>query len=36
MRIEENIKVFDFKLTSEEIKEIDKLDSGLRVCPALE
>lgn len=35
-RIAENIQIFDFKLTSEEIKEIDKLDSGLRICPAME
>ncbi|XP_053978050.1 aldo-keto reductase family 1 member B1-like [Hylaeus volcanicus] len=35
-RISENINIFDFKLTPEEIASIDKLDCGLRVCPALE
>ena len=35
-RIAKNIQIFDFKLTPEEIVEIDKLDSGLRICPAEE
>ncbi|CAK9795127.1 Aldo-keto reductase family 1 member B10 [Anthophora plagiata] len=35
-RIKQNIDVFDFKLTPEEIASIDKLDTGLRICPAIE
>lgn len=35
-RIKENINIFDFKLTAEEIASIDKLDCGLRVCPCEE
>ncbi|CAK9807892.1 Aldo-keto reductase family 1 member B1 [Anthophora quadrimaculata] len=35
-RIKQNIDVFDFKLTPEEITSIDKLDKGLRICPAVE
>ena len=33
-RIAENIQVFYFKLSPEEIAAIDKLDSGTRICPA--
>ncbi|XP_017889543.1 aldose reductase-like [Ceratina calcarata] len=35
-RIKQNINIFDFKLTPEEIATIDKLDCGLRICPAAE
>lgn len=35
-RIIENIEVFDFHLNSEELNEIDKLDMGARICPALQ
>lgn len=35
-RIRENIDIFDFKLTPEEVKIIDKFDTGLRVTPATE
>ncbi|CAL7938562.1 unnamed protein product [Xylocopa violacea] len=35
-RIKQNINVFDFKLTAEEIAIIDKLDCGLRICPCEE
>lgn len=35
-RIKQNINIFDFNLTSEEITMMDKFDCGLRVCPALE
>ncbi|OXU19723.1 hypothetical protein TSAR_004951 [Trichomalopsis sarcophagae] len=35
-RIKENIDIFDFKLTPEEIAAIDKLDCGLRTCSAIE
>ncbi|KOC62649.1 Alcohol dehydrogenase [NADP(+)] [Habropoda laboriosa] len=35
-RIIENINVFDFRLTPEEIASIDKLDNGIRICPAAE
>lgn len=35
-RIIENINVFDFHLTREEINEIEKLDIGARICPALQ
>ncbi|XP_012283259.1 aldose reductase-like [Orussus abietinus] len=31
-RIRENINIFDFKLTPEEISKIDKLDRGERIC----
>ena len=30
-RLKENIEVFDFNLTEEEIKAVDSLDSGIRV-----
>lgn len=33
-RIRENIDIFDFKLTPEEIASIDKLNCGYRVCEA--
>ncbi|KAJ8680124.1 hypothetical protein QAD02_015911 [Eretmocerus hayati] len=33
-RIRENIDIFDFKLTPEEIAAIDKLDTGFRTCTA--
>ncbi|KAG7190363.1 hypothetical protein KM043_006474 [Ampulex compressa] len=32
-RIKENIDIFDFKLTPDEIAKIDKFDCGIRVCP---
>lgn len=35
-RIKQNIDIFDFKLTPEEISEIDKFDCGVRICPATE
>ncbi|XP_035735028.1 aldo-keto reductase family 1 member B1-like [Vespa mandarinia] len=35
-RIKENINIFDFKLTPEEIAIIDSFDCGVRVCPAKE
>ncbi|XP_071866184.1 aldo-keto reductase 1B-like [Bombus fervidus] len=35
-RIKENINIFDFKLTSQEIATIDTLDRGIRICPAAE
>ena len=35
-RIGLNISIFDFKLTPEEIATIDKLDSGVRICAAIE
>ncbi|XP_031778644.1 aldo-keto reductase AKR2E4-like isoform X3 [Nasonia vitripennis] len=35
-RIKENIDIFDFKLTPEEIAAIDKLDCGFRTCSAIE
>lgn len=35
-RIKQNINIFDFKLTPQEIASIDKLDCGLRICPATE
>ena len=35
-RIGQNISIFDFKLTPEEIATIDKLDCGVRICPAVE
>ncbi|XP_043484330.1 aldo-keto reductase AKR2E4-like isoform X2 [Leptopilina heterotoma] len=31
-----NFDIFDFKLTAEEIIEIEKLDSGKRTCPAVQ
>nr|XP_033324926.1 1,5-anhydro-D-fructose reductase-like [Megalopta genalis] len=31
-RIKQNIDIFDFKLTSEEIALVDTLDCGLRIC----
>ena len=33
-RIRQNINIFDFKLTPEEIASIDTLDCGYRVCEA--
>ncbi|XP_043518382.1 1,5-anhydro-D-fructose reductase-like isoform X1 [Frieseomelitta varia] len=33
-RIKQNISIFDFKLTPEEIATINSLDRGLRICPA--
>lgn len=33
-RIEENINIFDFKLTEEEIEIIDTFDCNGRICPA--
>lgn len=35
-RIKQNIDIFDFKLLPQEIATIDKLDCGLRICPAKE
>ncbi|XP_076241670.1 aldo-keto reductase 1B-like [Calliopsis andreniformis] len=35
-RISQNINIFDFTLTPEEIATLDKLDCGIRVCPAAE
>ncbi|OAD52082.1 Aldo-keto reductase family 1 member B10 [Eufriesea mexicana] len=35
-RIKQNINIFDFKLTSQEIATLDKLDCGLRICAAVE
>lgn len=35
-RIKQNINIFDFKLTPEEIAMIDEFDCGARVCPAAE
>ncbi|XP_058796845.1 aldo-keto reductase family 1 member B1-like [Phymastichus coffea] len=35
-RLRENINVFDFKLTPEEIVAIDQLDCGFRTCNAIE
>lgn len=35
-RIEQNIDIFNFKLTSEEIALMDTLDCGLRICPFTE
>lgn len=35
-RIQENINIFDFKLTPKEIAIIDKFDCGIRVCSAKE
>ena len=35
-RIGQNISIFDFKLTPEEVATIDKLDCGARICAATE
>ncbi|XP_076295972.1 aldo-keto reductase 1B-like [Lasioglossum baleicum] len=35
-RIEQNINVFDFKLTPAEIALVDALDCGVRICPFTE
>ncbi|XP_003696050.2 aldo-keto reductase family 1 member A1-B [Apis florea] len=35
-RIKQNIDIFDFKLLPQEIATIDKLNCGLRICPAKE
>nr|XP_012153291.1 PREDICTED: protein hu-li tai shao isoform X3 [Megachile rotundata] len=35
-RIKQNINIFDFNLSPEEIQTIDKLDRGIRICPASE
>ncbi|KAK2575283.1 hypothetical protein KPH14_008135 [Odynerus spinipes] len=35
-RIKQNLDIFDFKLTPEEIAKMNKFDCGLRVCPAKE
>ncbi|KAK9295924.1 hypothetical protein QLX08_009894 [Tetragonisca angustula] len=32
-RIKQNMSIFDFKLTPEEIETINSLDCGLRICP---
>ncbi|XP_051154638.1 aldo-keto reductase AKR2E4-like isoform X1 [Leptopilina boulardi] len=34
--LQANFDIFDFKLTSEEIEEIDKLDCGKRTCPGVQ
>ncbi|XP_076630770.1 aldo-keto reductase 1B-like [Colletes latitarsis] len=36
VRLGQNIDIFDFKLTPQEIAQVDKLDSGIRVCPAIQ
>ncbi|XP_043266025.1 aldo-keto reductase family 1 member B1-like [Colletes gigas] len=36
VRLGQNIDIFDFKLTPQEIAKLDKLDTGIRVCPAAE
>jgi len=31
-RLTENLNVFDFKLTEEEVKAVNKLETGVRIC----
>lgn len=33
---EENLKIFDFHLTAEEINRIEQLDKGIRLCNKFE
>nr|XP_031843049.1 bifunctional protein STORR-like [Nomia melanderi] len=35
-RIKQNIDIFDFKLTPEEVALLDTLDNGTRICPCIQ